>query len=298
MRLRHIEVFHAIYTGGSINAAAKALNVSQPSLSKTLQHAEDQLGFKLFRRVRGRLIPTEEAHIVFKESREVFAKIETLQQACRSLRHGDAGHIRLAMLPVVGLAVAPAAIASFRRTHPDVTFDVQTYHHDEALRALFDRTSEIAFVFDEGEHPRLKTLRLGRGELVLLYRPGEFDDAGDRIPISAIAGRTDFVGIAASGPVGDLLGKELAKLETEVREAVSAQTFYVAAALVREGVGVAIVDELTARAMAGDTLQFKRLDPPVRFDICAIHLEDRPPSHLLSKFISEMKQVFEATLLS
>jgi DNA-binding transcriptional LysR family regulator len=298
MRLRHIEVFHAIYTGGSINAAAKALNVSQPSLSKTLQHAEDQLGFKLFRRVRGRLIPTEEAHVVFRESKEVYAKIETLQQACRSLRNGDAGLIRLAVLPVAGLAVAPAAIARFRDTHPDVTFDVQTYHHDEALRALFDRTSEVAFVFDEGEHPRLKTLHLGQGELVLLYRRGEFDAPGERIPLESIGGRNDFIGITASGPVGDLLAKQLEDMKAEVREAVSAHTFYVAAALVREGVGVAVVDELTARAMAGDTLEFKRLDPPVKFDICAVHLEDRPPSHLVSKFIAEMQSAFERTLCS
>jgi DNA-binding transcriptional LysR family regulator len=298
MRLRHIEVFHAIYTSGSINAAAKALNVSQPSLSKTLQHAEDQLGFKLFRRVRGRLIPTEEAHVVFRESSEVYSKIETLQQACRSLRNGDAGHIRLAVLPVAGLAVAPSAIASFRRSHPDVTFDVQTYHHEEALRALFDRSSEIAFVFDEGEHPRLKTIHLGQGELVLLYRREEFQDAGDRIPLTSIRGRTDFIGITASGPVGDLLAKQLSELKADVREAVSAHTFYVAAALVREGVGIAIVDELTARAMAGDELEFRRLNPPVKFDICAIHLEDRPPSHLLAKFIAEMKKAFERMLLS
>jgi DNA-binding transcriptional LysR family regulator len=298
MRLRHIEVFHAIYTSGSINAAARALNVSQPSLSKTLQHAEDQLGFKLFKRVRGRLIPTEEAHVVFRESSEVYAKIETLQQACRSLRNGDAGHIRLAVLPVAGLGVAPAAIACFRRSHPDISFDIQTFHHEEALRALFDRTSEIAFVFDEGDHPRLKTLRLGKGELVLLYRRGEFPEPGERIPLSVLAARNDFIGITASGPVGDTLAKELSRLQAQVREAVSAHTFYVAAALVREGVGVAIVDELTARAMADDTLEFKRLEPAVKFDICAVHLEDRPPSHLLQKFIHEMKASFERTLAS
>jgi DNA-binding transcriptional LysR family regulator len=295
MRLRHIEVFHAIYLSGSISAAAKALNVSQPSLSKTLQHAEDQLGFKLFRRVRGRLVPTDEAHVVFRESREVYAKIETLQQACRSLRNGDAGHIRLAVLPVAGLAVAPAAIARFREDHPDVTFDIQTYHHEEALRALFDRSSEVAFVFNKAEHPRLKTILLGRGELVLLYQRGDFNGEAERIPIASVSGR-QFIGITASGPVGDLLAHELAKLQTDVREAVSAHTFYVAAALVREGVGVAIVDELTAIAMAGEGLAFRRLDPPVRFDICAIHLEDRPPSHLTAKFIEEMRSAFERVL--
>ena len=66
MRLRHIEIFHAIYTTGSITNAAKILHVSQPSVSKVLSHAEMQLGFKLFERVKGRLVPTEEAEMMLK----------------------------------------------------------------------------------------------------------------------------------------------------------------------------------------------------------------------------------------
>ena len=61
MRLRHIEVFHAVYSAGSITGAAKLLNVSQPSVSKVLAHAEQQLGFQLFNRVKGKIIPTKEA---------------------------------------------------------------------------------------------------------------------------------------------------------------------------------------------------------------------------------------------
>jgi DNA-binding transcriptional LysR family regulator len=289
--LRHIEVFHAIYLSGSINAAAKTLNVSQPSLSKTLRHAEDQLGFKLFRRVRGRLVPTEEAHVVFRESSEVYAKLETLQQACRSLKAGASGHIRLAVAPAVGLEIAPAAIAKFRQAHPDVTFDVQTYHHDEAIRALFDRSSEIAVVWENDAHPRLKQNPIGEGELVLLYRRDEFPDERDRIPLSAVRGR-DMISITASGPLGGLLAKELDQLGGDLREPVAAHTFYVAAALVREGVGVAIVDEFTARtAAAGDKrLDYRRLTPPVKFKVCAVHLEDRAPSHLVAKFLTGLQK--------
>ncbi|HET7663085.1 MAG TPA: LysR family transcriptional regulator, partial [Rhodanobacteraceae bacterium] len=58
MRLRYIELFHAILTTGSLTGAAKLLNISQPAASKALQHAESQLGFALFSRVRGRLQPT------------------------------------------------------------------------------------------------------------------------------------------------------------------------------------------------------------------------------------------------
>jgi len=39
MRLRHVEVFHAVYSSGSITAAAKILSVTQPSISKVLAHA-------------------------------------------------------------------------------------------------------------------------------------------------------------------------------------------------------------------------------------------------------------------
>ena len=46
MRFRQIEVFHAVYTTGSISAAARALHVSQPSVSKVLQHTQQQLGLQ------------------------------------------------------------------------------------------------------------------------------------------------------------------------------------------------------------------------------------------------------------
>src|SRR5579875_2454335 len=61
MHLRYIELFHAVLTTGSLTGAAKLLNISQPAASKALQHAEDQLGFPLFSRVRGRLQPTQQA---------------------------------------------------------------------------------------------------------------------------------------------------------------------------------------------------------------------------------------------
>src|SRR3546814_2606693 len=59
MNLRHIEIFHAVYTNGSVSAAARALNISQPSVSKTLRHAESILGFPLFERSAGRLVATD-----------------------------------------------------------------------------------------------------------------------------------------------------------------------------------------------------------------------------------------------
>ena len=57
MRLRHIEVFNAVMLTGSVSAAARLINVTQPAVSRILAHAELQLGFALFHRLKGRLVP-------------------------------------------------------------------------------------------------------------------------------------------------------------------------------------------------------------------------------------------------
>jgi DNA-binding transcriptional LysR family regulator len=71
MNLRHIEIFHAVYVNGSVSAAARALNVSQPSVSKMLRHAESCSAFQLFQRTSGGLVPTQDAHVLFTEVSEI-----------------------------------------------------------------------------------------------------------------------------------------------------------------------------------------------------------------------------------
>lgn len=61
MRPRQLEIFTAVMRAGTVTGAARLLNISQPALSQTLMHAEDELGFALFERVKGRLRPTPEA---------------------------------------------------------------------------------------------------------------------------------------------------------------------------------------------------------------------------------------------
>lgn len=288
MRLRHIEVFYAVYTTGSISAAARSLHVSQPSVSKVLHHAQSQLGFELFTLVRGRLVATDEAHALFEEVKEIFERMGSLRKTISNMRNMDGGHVRLAVVPSLGLHVAPDAIARYRHRFPQVTFDVQTLHHDDIFQALYERECDVALAYTPPMHPRLKRRRLGNGELMLLFEKSAFPDPGERVPIGRLAGH-DMVGLANSGPIGDLLERELERHGVDIREVVSNQTYYLAAALTRYGAGMSIVDEFTAHASATAELDFRPLDPPVRFQIECVFLEDRPPSHVAEAFIQEFK---------
>jgi DNA-binding transcriptional LysR family regulator len=95
--------------------------------------------------------------------------------------------------------------------------------------------------------------------------------------------------------VGDLFAAALGRLHVTANEVISAQTFYLAAALVRHGAGIGIVDEPTCYAMSDAQTDFKFFDPPMRFSVCAIHLEDRPLSQLARSFVQAMgDQVLQA----
>ncbi|MGY0506021.1 LysR family transcriptional regulator [Luteimonas sp. e5] len=297
MRARQIEVFHAVYTTGSISAAARALHVSQPSVSKVLHHTQNQLGFKLFTLVRGRLVATDEAHALFLEVKDIYERMGSLRKTIANIHSPGAAHIRLAVVPSLGLHVAPRAITAYRQRHPEVTFDVQTLHHGDVFQALYERQCDIAFVYDPPRHPRMQHRKLGRGRLMLLFQKAGADLPDGPVPLAQLDGQK-MVGLANSGPVGDLLAVACKRQGVEIEEVVSNQTYYLAAALTRCGAGMAVVDEFTARASIDELVDCRPIDPAISFRIECVYLEDRPPSlpaeGFITMFADTLKQVRSA----
>lgn len=292
MNLRHIEIFHAVYVNGSVSAAARALNVSQPSVSKTLRHAEGQLGLELFQRTGGRLVPTEDAHALFSGVSDIQERVRALREVGRNLRLGAGTTLRVSALPSLALGPLPAAVARFLERRREVHFDLQTVHHDDLLRKLYERETDLAIASEVPPGAPLGSAWLGEGELVVLYREADMPDAPPRIELAQLAGRP-FISLAASGPIGRAFSTELDRLGVELDEVASARTFYIAAALVRAGVGCTVVDGFTAEAWLVPGLSIRPLKPSLTYDVHAVHLLDRPPSALAGEFLETLGDVIE-----
>ena len=292
MRFRQIEVFHAVYTHGSISAAARALGVSQPSVSKTLRHAEDGLGFALFQLARGRLVPTDEAHALMHEAGDIFDRITSLQHTARNLSQAGGGHIRLGIVPSLALDVVPQAMAQFRREWPRVTFEGHTHHHDDLVPSLLERETDIAIAYTPPRHPRLTRSLLAEGELVVFFPDGAFADAGPRLALDQLADR-DVIGVAATGPIGDVLTRAARDRGITYRESVSVQPFCSAARLAQLEGGVTVIDEFTARAWQSPGYRWLPTDPPLGFTVSYVTLEDRPPSKIARQFLRTLEETLE-----
>jgi len=295
MRLRQIEVFHAVYSNGSMTNAAAKLNVSQPSVSKVLAHAEQQLGYRLFDRVKGKLIPTPEAHQLFKHVRDVYEDVDRLRHVAQNLKATSAGRIRVAGTPAFGLEILPRAIATFREQHPDAVFEIETLHLDEIHHALLESRVDIGLAFDPPGHPGIRQKRLARARFLVLAPIGSEFAGRASLSIDDLKDQP-FIGLNSRGPLGQLLSKSLESIDVEPNVVAWTETYHIARALVASGAGITIADEITARSAVGGDVVRIPLAPAIKFDVTLLQLADMPLSLPTKRFTAHLGNLMKEVL--
>ena len=288
MRIRHIEVFHAVYTYGSVTRAAEMLCVSQPSVSKVLAHAEMQLGFELFERSGGRLTPTPEAERLFEHVSRLFDEIGVVRRLANNLRNLDEGKIRLASTPALGINLVPEVVSTFLAAHPGVYFELETLHYNEIAAALVESRIDIALAFDPPTQAGISELPIADGEFVFI-KPRSLDlDIKPPLDLSKIQ-NLPFIRLNNRGPLGQLLDNYLVQSDASFNIVAATETYHIAHALVARGVGVSIVDQITARSFDDDRVEVLPLKLPLQFHVKAVQLEQTPLSQVTTNFIEHAR---------
>ncbi len=296
MRLRHIEVFHAVYSCGSVTRAAEALKVSQPSISKVLAHAEQQLGFALFNRVRGKLIPTSEANQLFVQVAQVNDGLNRVRQLAANLRSAEQGAIRIAATPAFGIDFLPGAIASYREDHGDIMFSLETLRHEELSSALTDSRIDIGLAFDPGNLPGISGELLGYGRFVVLVPNGMDMGCEGALQLQDLVG-FPFIRLDNQGPLDRFLTTYVEASDIRLDSVVTAGSYQLAKAFVSHGMGVCIADEVTARSGIIDGVEIRELTPALKFRISALHTDRESISLICTDFIKHLKRSLRAYLV-
>lgn len=113
VNLRHIEIFHAVMTAGSLTEAAHLLHTSQPTVSRELARFEKVIGLKLFERIRGRLHPTVQGLRLFEEVQRSWYGLDRIVSAAKSARvsPGRTVYCLPAGLFAIFFTIAPATLS-------------------------------------------------------------------------------------------------------------------------------------------------------------------------------------------
>lgn len=295
MRLRHFEIFHAVMRSGSVSGAADLLNLSQSAASKALAQAEHALGMSLFQRVKGRLLPTKEAETLFAQTSLLFAQAESVQRLVRNLKRNPADHLRIGCLPSFGLGIVPQALAAFKLQCPGVSLDISTGNGDELLERILVHDLDIAIAFDLPLRQGLGRLAIGDVQVVHVALQ---DDMPHADSASAVAlAQLDFsqwIGIGGSDPLAQCIRDACEQLHLpELCPSIETRTYYIAAALARQGIGFALVDAFTARTISQD-LCIRPLAPALSLEVVAFHNASATHSLAFDALVAIFRQQFAA----
>jgi len=243
MQARQLEVFCMLMRCGTVTGAAGMLNISQPALSQILLHAEDQLGFKLFNRVRGKLVPTREAEELYPECEKIFSELGALKRHTTDMRFGRTGIIRVAASAPPAMSIVPKALASFREAHPDVVIRSLIAPLVNVVDMIRNGDAAIGLVMNNMARPGIEVETLGHTELICILPEGHRLAEREHINFSDLQEETLISYRAGTYPGRILLGAAAAEKQM-FNPAIEIDISLTALPFVRDGYGVAVVDGL------------------------------------------------------
>ncbi|QFS84935.1 Hca operon transcriptional activator (plasmid) [Roseivivax sp. THAF40] len=134
LNLRHIRVFLAVAQQGSVSAAARRLNVSQPALSKTVADTERLIGQPLFRRTGRKMVLTAPGAIFLRHALDAMRNLENGLKAVSG--DGPDDVLSVGVLPTVAASLFPAVVQDFREARRSAYISVTTGPHGHLLDKL------------------------------------------------------------------------------------------------------------------------------------------------------------------
>ena len=289
MNIRQLEVFRAVVQTGSTKGAAQILNVSQPAVSTMIQHTEDQLGLPLFERVRGRLVPTEAALLLFAESSPIFSLFGSLQKKVEDLRNSKGGSIRITATPSLANSILPLAVQKFSVTRPDVRISIDMRDRETVLSYVARGVSEIGLLLEFQDYPNLACTPIHQSRFVCAVRRDHELATKKSIHISDLR-NVGIVRLERGSVLGNLLDNKFADLGEQPKWTIETRYCQFACAMVQAGATAAIVEAYVALGPSYPDVVIRPLTPKIPVQSYIVYANDRPLSRLAKLLISELRE--------
>ena len=298
MNLRQLEVFQAVMQTGNMSAAARLICITPSAVSKTIGHTELQLGYPLFTRSKGQLLPTPEAQVLFAESANIHQQLEQLRRISVNLRGVDQGQVRLAAIPSISHEFLPTVLAQHATHHPHVQLEVRTLHQDQMVNVLLDRSVDFALGYYPHPHPQLQSTLLVSGRLHLAVTRDIWLRAV-RVkradPISFMS-KTPLIRLLGDDPMRVVIDELGERLGVSMASGIRVQTSRLALELVRRGMGWTVVDFLTAKGLDPAQMVAQELHELAPMSLYSYHARAFPPGLQATRMLGMLPALLHEAL--
>lgn len=289
MNLRQVEVFRVVMTNGTTARAAEVLHVSQPAVSKMIQELERSLGFALFQRIKGRLHPTPEGQLFFREVEHAFLGLAHLRGAAARIRDFGSGELKIASLSALSTNVLPRALKAFMSRNPNIAVTFQARMSSTVRDLVASGQFDLGVVADEIDQTGVVVEEFAKFRVAVAIPIGHPLEACDTVRPQDLADYP-FIALAPEDTTRGEAEAVFEKLGVKIRTVMETPYSTTICAMVAASIGIGLVDPLTAEPYIGRGLTLKPFEPELYFRTLLITPPNRMASRHLQEFIGDLRQ--------
>ena len=288
MNIKALRAFRATLSEGSLAAAANILHLSQPAVSRLISGLEGELRLDLFDRSGRNLTPTPEGLAFYREAGRILDNLDEIPGIAAEIRAGRTQNLRIVAMPRIARALASPAVGRFVRANPDTNVSLDVRARREAGKWLAGREYDVGIGALPVEHPDIQTellLRVRAQAIVPIDHPladlkeVSIDDLGD-VPIVRL-----MHGLLLRDQLDDMF-RSAGVLPKQTCEVASSS---LACALVADGGGVTIADELVAANVDRDRIRTIPRTPERWMSFGLLFPVHSEPNEARDKFVEVLK---------
>jgi DNA-binding transcriptional LysR family regulator len=167
--------FLAVIRERTLSAAARRLNLAQPTAGRHIQDLETRLGTPLFVRSKRGLTPTPAALAIIPHAEAMFTAAAAVNRLSSAESQDEGGAVRITAGQLVASEVLPGILADFGRRFPRIEFELSVSDRNEDL---LTREADIAIRMVRPTQQQLIARRIGTVEIGLFAHRSYVDSFG------------------------------------------------------------------------------------------------------------------------
>lgn len=261
--LKSLMIFKTLVENGTATGTAKVLGITQSGVSRSLAQLERNLGMRLFIRQKNRLLATPEAQELHDEILRLVNNLDELEHSVMALREFGASRVGFAVIPGLGFGFIPALIGRLRRANPRLAIYLDIMSSHDVVHAVEAGAFDIGFATLPITSNQLVVEELIETEAVCLLPSDHPLADSDSIKLEQLAGQHLVVpnqpNIAA-----DQLLRLIARNGVRITGKTEANIGSICS-LVGHGVGLSVMNPITAYDLAHDDMLTKPFAPEIHY---------------------------------
>ena len=287
LRFRQLQALHKVVESGTVSAAAEQLNISQPGVSNLLSQLEHTCQLKLFNRLKGKLIPTNEGLVLYNEVDTLVRGLAHVEQSVVDLQNKQTSKLQIASIHALSFGFMQAQIAQFSRQYENLSVSFQSQYSQKIQEWVDVGLFEIGVSEMPVATGPFNTVVFKIETLCAM--PSDHPLACHKVLTPSLLSGEPLIIMGPQHMVTRRAKEAFVEAGARWNPVVHTHLFANKLSFIKEGMGIGLVDVISLRNNSSDRFITRPFAPNINLDVAIITSKSRPVSDTGQAFLGQLE---------